>query len=142
MTKSALREIKTALRGSRVTPQMVESLIATVEELQARTRRGESLSGPAEELPLAAKVNPAKKARGTQEEILTYAAELSLTANDATWFFEKMMENDWKVGKQPVKCWKGRMRTWKAGDFFPSQKQQQPRNGAPQAPRGPAQCVL
>jgi hypothetical protein len=140
MTKARLRDIKAASRANSAHQQAINELLATVEELQARTRRGEDISQPPEELPLAAKVNTKKSARGTQEEILAYAAELNLTTNDAIWFFEKMDENEWKVGNQPVKSWKGRMRTWKAGFFFPSQKVYA--TDGPKPPTGPARCTL
>lgn len=149
MTKTRIREIRfAATKCGQNYLESLESMIVEclncITELQSRTRRGEPIEQP-EELPLAAKVNPAKKARGTQAEILEYVADLDLTEDDAIWFFEKMTENEWKVGKHPVKDWRGRVRTWRAGKFFPSQKANGTGNSQHRAPArsvGPARCNL
>lgn len=159
MTKARIREIRQASAANSAHAAIIAELLTEVEQFQRRTRRGIDLAenpfdgctcstGPVgatqckmhnPELPLAAKANPAKKARGTREEIIAYATDLGLIERDALWFFEKMTENEWRVGKQPVKDWRGRMRTWKLGEFFPSQKT----NGQkPTAPQGPARCIL
>lgn len=142
MTKTRIRQIRETSRSNSAHQAIIAELLEVVESFNRRARRGEDLSAPAEELPLAAKVNPAKKARGTKEEILAYVKEQGLTENDGLWFWEKMMENDWKVGKQPVKCYKGRIRTWKLGSFFPSQKQNNGHSANPGASTGPARCIL
>lgn len=124
---------------------MVNELIAELESFQARARRGESLSTPSEELPLAAKVNPTKKARGTQAEMEGFAKEIGLEYTDGEYFFHKMESTEWKVGGKPVKDWRATIRAWKAAGYLPSQKQQQQqqaRSAAPAPRQGPAQCVL
>lgn len=141
MTKHRIREIRAASKANSAHTAIIAEMISEIEAYQVRARRGEDLSKPAGEL-ISATENPKKKARGTKEEIRVYAIELKLTATDAEWFFEKMTENDWKVSKQPVKDWKGRMRTWNLGQFFPSQKQQPQRNGTPVRSTGPATCIL
>lgn len=140
MTKARIREIRAASRANSAHQQAINELIATVEELQARTRRGEDLSQPPEELPLAAKVNPASKARANQSEMEAFAKELKLPTEDGEYFYHKMIATDWKVGGKPIKDWRAQMRSWNAGRFFPSQKQ----NGSaqPQKPTGPARCTL
>lgn len=142
VTKTRIREIRAASKANSAHTAIIAELLDCITELQSRTRRGEDLSQPSEELPLAAKVNPAKKARGTFEEILAYARELELSPMDAEWFWEKMQENDWKVGKDPVKDWKGRVRQWKLLSAFPSQKQSNGQHGAPARSSGPARCNL
>lgn len=155
MTKARIREIRAqakALYSKAPSPQaftesnmlttaaMLTECLLDIEAFNRRARRGEDLSQPPEELPLAARTNPTKKARGTREEIGAYALEIGLTDDDAEWFWLKMVENDWKVGKQPVKDWKARMRQWSIMKIFPSQKNA-PKTPPPAA-TGPARCTL
>lgn len=120
---------------------MLTECLDTIEDFNRRARRGEDLSTPPEELPLAAKVNEKKKARGEQIDIVDYCNEIGLSDDDAEWFWLKMNENDWTVGagkqKQQVKDWRARVRQWKLMNIFPSQK-----NGATAAPAGPSRCIL
>lgn len=147
MTKARIREIRAYQKvirgplqaGGGIAAKIIEELLAEVEEFNRRARRGEDLSTDAQELPLAAKVNPPKKAKGEQIDIVDYANEIGLSDDDAEWFWLKMNENDWKVGKQPVKDWKARMRQWKLMQIFPSQKNQ-PRPAAQHS--GPVRTSL
>lgn len=143
MTKARIRAILHAVKLNSAHTAIIHELVAEVESFQARTRRGESLSDPkSEELPLAANVNPKKKARGSQSEMEAFAIEIELPASDGEYFFHKMQSTDWKVGGKPIKDWKATIRAWKAGGYLPSQKQQ-PRNGSSHHPQqGPAQCRL
>lgn len=149
MTKTRIREIRATSKANSAHTGIISELLACIEELQSRTRRGEDISQP-EELQLAAKVNPAKKARGTRQEVFEYAKEIGLTPLDALWFWEKITEGEkegetdkpWKVGKSIVKDWKGRVRQWKLLCAFPSQKQNGGQHGAPARSVGPAKCVL
>jgi hypothetical protein len=142
MTKTRIREIRAQLKAGGYSfdhaQRIVEECLATVIELQSRTRRGEDPSTSPEELPLAAAVNPAKKARGTQEEFEAYAQELKLPATDGEYFHAKMIATDWKISGRPVKDWRAALRQWKTGGYLPSQKNG---NGSA-APSGPARCVL
>lgn len=143
MTKARIRAIREASKANSAHKAIIEELLDEVESFQARTRRGESLSEPkVEELPLAANVNPKKKARGTQSEMESFAIEIELPSSDGEYFFHKMQSTDWKVGGKPIKDWKATIRAWKAAGYLPSQKQQQTRNGAHQPQQRPAQCRL
>lgn len=133
MTKARIREIRYASQQNSAHASIIAELLAVVIELQSRTRRGEDLSAPVEELPLAANVNAKKKARGTQLEMESFAAELKLQLSDGEFFFHKMEATDWKVGGKPIKCWKSQMRSWNVAKWFPSQKSNGSHSGAPVA---------
>jgi hypothetical protein len=62
------------------------------------------------------------KARGSQDEVMDFCKELSLYPRDAEWLFHKFEGNGWTNGGKPIKDWKATARAWKAGCFFPSQK--------------------
>lgn len=62
------------------------------------------------------------KARGTVEELVWYAKQLSLPASDGSWFFDKMLQFGWKVNGQDVRDWKAVMRNWQRIGCMASQK--------------------
>lgn len=64
-----------------------------------------------------------KKNKGTQAELEAYAEEIDLEASDGAFMFEHWESNGWRNGSAPVKDWRAGMRKWKAGGWFPSQKQ-------------------
>lgn len=145
MTKTRIREVRAASKANSAHTAIIAELLDCITELQSRTRRGEDISQAAEELPLAAKVNPAKKARGTQAEMEAFVEELGLPKDDGEYFFHKMEATEWKVGGKPIKDWRAQVRSWKAGKFFPSQKANGTGNGQHGAPArsvGPARCNL
>ena len=88
----------------------------------------------------------ARKDRGTPDEVATYCLGLGLEADDAGWFFDKMIASGWKNGGQPVKDWRATIRVWKRMDLFPSQKGAVtagiPRNGVQVARKGPPAFVV
>jgi hypothetical protein len=67
------------------------------------------------------KVKPKSKAQD-QREVVDYCLSIDLTEDDGGYFWDRMLVNDWKIAKQPVKDWKAAVRTWKRQGYFPSQK--------------------
>jgi len=69
---------------------------------------------------------PKEKAKARdQREVVDYCLEQGLTEDDGGYFWDRMLVNDWKIAKQPVRDWKAAVRTWKRQGYFPSQKQPQ-----------------
>jgi hypothetical protein len=66
-----------------------------------------------------------KNATATREEVDAFMAELSLPPSDAEWFFNKCVANGWTNKGEPIKDWRATIRSWKAVNYLPSQKQQQ-----------------
>lgn len=62
------------------------------------------------------------KARGSVEEVKEFCKSESLPESDAIWFFHKNEGNGWTNGGKPIKDWKATIRSWKAGQYLPSQK--------------------
>lgn len=62
------------------------------------------------------------KGRGTKQQIEKFFAELSLPRSDAEWFFFKCEGNGWTNGGKRILDWKATIRSWKAGRYLPSQK--------------------
>lgn len=129
MTKARLREIRAAAKkcGEGWMPSfeaMVVELINEVQYLQEFTRAGKipELPHKANELPLAAKVNLKKRARGSLVEMEGFAAEIGLPKSDGEYFFHKMIAQDWKINGREIKDWRAAVRQWKAGKYLPSQK--------------------
>lgn len=118
MTKARIRAIR---RESNNHP-LIEECLLEIERLQFPEPVLDD--DPAPELPLAAKTNPAKKARGTKEEFEAFAKSIGLPASDGEAIFWKLVASDWKNGRQPVKDWKAMIRQWKASLWMPSQKGQ------------------
>lgn len=63
------------------------------------------------------------KTRATEAELRNYAEEIDLCESDGSFIFDHWQANGWKNGGAPVKDWRAGMRKWKAGGWFPSQKQ-------------------
>lgn len=143
MTKTRIRQLRESSKGANWTydKSLILECLSEIERLQRFTRRGEPANPPPAGKLIDVPTDPKKKARGTLAEIQVYAKEKGLTSNDAEWFWEKMEENEWKVAKQPVKDWKGRVRQWKLLNAFPSQNQRNAA-GQPQRRSGPATMQL
>lgn len=77
---------------------------------------------------------PPPKSRGTEAEFSGFAVEIGLQPDDGIYLFNHLKENGWMRGKVPIKDWKATARKWKAGNFFPSQKNPQPKPSNPLAP--------
>lgn len=75
---------------------------------------------------------PRNKARGTQEEIMSFCVSIGLPTSDGEWFFNKMMGCGWKNDGKKVVDWQFTCRAWKGKNYFPSQTPQH--NGADQKP--------
>jgi len=63
------------------------------------------------------------KARGTLDELVSYALEIGLQAIDGEFMFDHWEANGWKNGNTPSKDWQAGMRKWKSQNWLPSQKQ-------------------
>jgi len=63
-----------------------------------------------------------EKARGTLEELKSFALEIGLTETDGEAMFHGLESNGWKRGANPLKDWKAHMRSWKSAGHHPSQK--------------------
>ena len=61
--------------------------------------------------------------RGTLEEVRQWFAEKQLPESDAEYFFHRMESSDWTVKGEKVKRWRSTVSSWKAANYFPSQKQ-------------------
>lgn len=79
-------------------------------------------------LPLPAKPDPKKKARGTLEEFQAFAKSIDLPPADGESMYWKFEASDWKNGRNSVKDWRATMRQWKAAGYHPSQNKR-PANG-------------
>lgn len=62
------------------------------------------------------------KAKGSLEDLKSFAVEIGLPASDGEATFYKWEGNGWKNAGKAVKDWKSTMRSWKAIQCFPSQK--------------------
>lgn len=64
------------------------------------------------------------KARGTLEELESFAVEIGLTKNDGAHMFYGWEENGWtkNSGKDNILDWRMTFRKWKSAGWFPSQK--------------------
>jgi len=69
-----------------------------------------------------------KKSKGTLEEVSAFVVEVGLRPADAEYIFHKWNSNNWTNGGKPVKDWKAQVRSWKAAEYFPSQKKKKQRN--------------
>lgn len=69
------------------------------------------------------------KSRGTMAQVSSFCQSNGLSFRDAEWFFFKCEGCGWKNGGKPIVCWRSTVRSWKAGKFFPSQKQVQAAGG-------------
>lgn len=125
MTKARIREIRAAAKkcGEGWMPsfeEMVVELINEVNHLQAFTRAGKvpELPHKANELPLATKVNLKKRARGTLQELQSFAKDQKMPASDGEFLFHHFEGKGWK----DVKDWKAHFRKWKSANWLPSQK--------------------
>lgn len=56
------------------------------------------------------------------EEVHEFFLSLGLTKEDGEWFWHKCEANGWKNGIRPILDWRATVRSWKAGQFIPSQK--------------------
>jgi hypothetical protein len=69
------------------------------------------------------KKNPEGGRLCSQKELEDFCVhELGLPRSDGEYLWLHWEENGWKRGKEQVKNWKMAARKWKAGGFFPSQK--------------------
>lgn len=125
MTKARIRDIRAAAKkcGEGWMPSfeaMVVELINEVQYLQEFTRAGKipELPHKANELPLAAKVNLKKRARGTLQELQSFAKEQNIPASDGEFLFHHFEGKGWK----DVLDWKAHFRKWKSANWLPSQK--------------------
>jgi hypothetical protein len=66
------------------------------------------------------------KAKAEMTEVLAFVESIGLPPQDGEWVFHKWEGNGWSNGGKPIKDWKATLRSWKAGQFFPSQKGQKP----------------
>lgn len=57
-----------------------------------------------------------------REEFDAYIREVGLYRNDAEWLWNKWEGNGWLNSQRPIKDWKATVRSWKEGEYFPSQK--------------------
>ena len=55
-------------------------------------------------------------------EVVQFAKAMGLPASDGEFCYYKWMENDWTNGKRPIRDWQLTLRSWKAGNYLPSQK--------------------
>jgi hypothetical protein len=62
------------------------------------------------------------KAKGTLDQLRTYAKEIGLPESDGESRFYGWEANGWMTGKNRIKDWKAAMRTWKANRWLPSQQ--------------------
>ncbi len=88
------------------------------------------------ELPGMADQFPAKtKARGTQDEVVTFCQSIGLLADDGHWFYFKAQGCGWKNNGKAIVDWQDTCRAWQLQKIFPSQKpvRGQFGNGAPAA---------
>lgn len=58
----------------------------------------------------------------SRDEFDAFIREVGLFANDAEWLWNKWEGNGWLNGNAPIKDWKATVRSWKEGQYFPSQK--------------------
>lgn len=62
------------------------------------------------------------KAKGTLEDVVTFALELGLPKSDGESCFHKWEGNGWTNGGERIKDWRATMRSWKSAKYLPSQK--------------------
>lgn len=128
MTKARIRFIRERILKVKddTAAAMLTECLGVIEQIQSFTRRGlnpepETLPAKANgELPLAAKVNLKKCARGTIGEMRTFALEQNTPASDGEFLFHHFEGKGWK----DVKDWKAHFRKWKTANWLPSQKAQ------------------
>ena len=73
--------------------------------------------------------NTESEARGTIDQLRSFAAEIGLPESDGESMFHHWESNGWKNGSSPSKNWKSGIRKWKSQGWLPSQKN--PINGKP-----------
>jgi len=56
------------------------------------------------------------------DEVKAYAKTQGIGDRDAAWFFDKCEGNGWTNGGRPIKDWRATLRSWKNGNYLPSQK--------------------
>ena len=78
---------------------------------------------------------PAKTKRFAKPDLIEvgrYMVERGLSNSSASaesqGFFDHYESNGWKVGKNPMKCWKAAVRNWTKGKSFNAPSNQQPAN--------------
>lgn len=62
------------------------------------------------------------KARGSMEELKSYAREIGLPESDGEYLFNSWESGGWLRGSKKIKDWQAAMRAWKSGGYMPSQK--------------------
>lgn len=91
-------------------------------QITQTVRNHQEASGTAKNHLPAEDIKPARKDRASREEVEAYVLEQGLTRNDAAYRFDGWESNGWTANGKAVKDWKASIRTWKAGGYFPSQK--------------------
>lgn len=76
------------------------------------------------------KEHPSKN-RASLAVVVEYCKEQGLTEKDGEYIFNNWEGNGWTVSKKPIKDWRAVVRSWKAAEYFPSQRKQLGRNGKP-----------
>lgn len=71
------------------------------------------------------------EARGTLDQLRSFAAEIGLPESDGESMFHHWQSNGWKNGSSPSKNWKSGILKWKSQGWLPSQKN--PINGKSKA---------
>jgi len=62
------------------------------------------------------------KAKGSLDELKSYALEIGLPESDGESMFDHWEANGWKNGQSASRDWKAGMRKWKSQGWMPSQK--------------------
>lgn len=67
-------------------------------------------------------VSSSKGKASTPEEVEAYAIEQGQPKSDGDWFFDSMEAGGWKRNGEPIADWKAHFRSYKKGEWLPSQK--------------------
>ena len=65
---------------------------------------------------------PRNKARGTQQEVMSYCVSIGLPTSDGEWFYDKAEGCGWKNAGKKIVDWQATCRAWRRANVFPSQR--------------------